>query len=295
MVRNVLLILVLSLLAMPASVHAQAGGAESSGDGPHETSNQEPSGDASSVAAEADAAQPPDTAEASPDGAYVKAVTVFNVDDFGIVSVLDSWSGLAQESGTYLYMSATRELGRIPVRVKDHKFSMSFATRSYLIEDKEDPTLLFFRTPMYFYEGGSISVDITLILPSRLSYIGLVGNTPEPTSVEGGRIKWTIPDATGMTFAVELSRSRPFLVPGEGGPQFDPADLPRLRQEEIPKNADEVLRELETILLIAESERSADPDLIKLLNKNLARLYYLFYLYGLVADYKPGDADGGGG
>ncbi len=227
--------------------------------------------------------------------APVKAVSVFSVDDFGIVTVIDSWSGLAQETGTYLYMSATRELGRIPVRVKDHKFSMNFATRSYLIEDKDDPSVVFFRTPMYIYEGGAISADITINLPSRLSYVGLAGNTPEPTSVEPGRLRWTIPDATGVTIALELKRNKPFLVPGEGGPQFDPAMLPRLSQEEIPKNADEVLRELETILLIAQKEQSADPDLIKLLNKNLTRLYYLFYLYGLVTDYAPGEADGGGG
>lgn len=269
MVRCALVLSILAMLALPASIFAQDGGAA------------------------ADLAADLDTSASS--SANVNAVTVFNVDDFGIVSVIDTWSGLAQESGTYLYVSATRELGRIPVRVKDHKFTMNFATRSYLIEDKDDTSVVFFRTPMYIYEGGGISIDITVNLPSRLSYVGLAGNTPEPTSVEPGKLRWVIPDATGVTIALELKRNKPFLVPGEGGPQFDPALLPRLSQEEIPKNADEVLRELETILLIAQMEKSADPDLIKLLNKNLTRLYYLFYLYGLVADYRPsGETDGSG-
>jgi len=230
--------------------------------------------------------------ETASEQAGVTANTTYSIDDFGIISVVDTWSGLAQESGKYLYVSATRELGRIPVRVKDHRFTISFATKSYLIEDEEDYQVLYFRTPTFFYEDGPISVNLTIDLGNRLSYVEMMANSPEPSSIEGNTLSWEIPQAGGVTLFLKLMRSSAFLVPGEGGPQFDPRLLPNLSSSEIPKNADEALRELETIILVAENEGTADPDFIKLLRKSLSKLYYLYYLYGLVTDFAPDGSDG---
>lgn len=220
--------------------------------------------------------------------------TRYTVDDFGVVSVVDSWSGLAQETGTFVYISASRELGRIPVRVRDHKFTVNFMTKSYILEDQDDPTILYFRSPTFFYEDSPLSVSVTLTLPQRLSFVETVGSTPEPTSIDGQTIRWEVPEGNGLTLMCMLKRNSPFLVPGQDGLQFDPSKLPKLSSDEIPANADQVLRELETIIMVAEIDGKTDPDFIKLLKKQLAKLYYLYYVYGLVTDYVLPEMSEGG-
>ena len=250
--------------------------------------------DTGGAAGSADSGSAGGSADLHSAGSDVHAKTRYSVDDFGIVSVVDSWSGLPEESGVYEYVSESRELGRIPVRIKDHRFCISFATRSYLIEDEEDPSIVYFRSPTFIHESGSISADITLVLSGRLSFVEAVSGAPQPTSVEGQTLTWNLPQANGATILCKFKRNKPFLVPGEGGPQFDPAGMPRLSQEDIPANADQVLRELETIILVAEREGRTDDDFIKLLRKDLAKLYYLFFIYGLVTDYVPAEAEEGG-
>jgi hypothetical protein len=220
-------------------------------------------------------------------GVIVKVTTRYTINDFGVVNVVDSWSGLPQESGVYNYISATRELGRIPVRVQDHKFAINFATRSFLISDEDDPSVVYLRTPTFFFESGQISLTLTLDLGNRLSFVEMMVDSPQPDSTEGSVFTWNIENANGVTLYLQLKRNKPFLVPGEGGPQFNPKSLPYLTGDEIPRNADEVLREFETIILVAEKEGAADPDFVKLLRKSLSKLYYIYYLYGLVTDYEP--------
>ncbi len=219
--------------------------------------------------------------------ATTKARTHYTIDDFGVVNVVDSWGGLLQESGTYLYVSATRELGRIPVRVKDHKFAINYATRSYLYADDEDANIFYLRTPLFYYEDGPLSIDLTINLGNRLTLIEMIAGSPQPDSINGSVLKWSIESANGTTLFMKLSRNKPFLIPGEGGPQFNPRNLPYITGDEIPRNADEALRELETIILIAEKEGNTDADFIKLLKKSLSKMYYLYYLYGLVTEFEP--------
>jgi hypothetical protein len=259
-------------------------------------------GEASDESSNTTAAEPQNTDGATPPAtepdtslpaANVKARTTYTVDDFGVVNVVDSWEGLAQESGSYMYVSATRELGRIPVRVKDHKFGINYATRSYLYADDEDATVFYLRTPLFFYESGRLSIELTIDLGNRLSFVEMMAGSQQPDSINGSVMKWNLDDANGATLFMKLSRNKPFLIPGEGGPQFDPGSLPYLTGDEIPRNADEALRELETIIMIAEKEGNADEDFIKLLKKSLSKLYYLYYLYGLVTDYEPGGGSAG--
>jgi len=226
-------------------------------------------------------------ADSSVQTADVVAHTTYSIDDFGVVNVVDSWEGLLQESGSYMYVSATRELGRIPVRVKDHKFAINYATRSYLYNDDEDATILYLRTPLFFYESGNLNIELTIDLGSRLSFVEMMAGSQKPDSIEGSVLKWNLNNANSTTLFMKLSRNKPFMIPGEGGPQFDPGNLPYLTGDEIPRNADEALRELETIIMIAEKEGNADEDFIKLLRKSLSKMYYLYYLYGLVTDYAP--------
>lgn len=233
-----------------------------------------------------DSTPAPET-ETPAQAADVRARTTYTVDDFGVVNVVDSWEGLAQESGSFMYVSATRELGRIPVRVKDHKFAINYATRSYLYGDDEDAAVFYLRTPLFYYEGGKLGIELTINLGNRLSFVEMMAGSQQPDSIEGSVLKWKLDNANGMTLFMKLSRNKPFMIPGEAGPQFDPGNLPYLTGDEIPRNADEALRELETIIMIAENEDSADEDFIKLLKKSLSKMYYLYYLYGLVTDYEP--------
>ena len=217
----------------------------------------------------------------------VNATTHYTISDFGVVNVVDSWTGLPQESGVYNYVSATRELGRIPVRVQDHKFAINFATRSYLISDEDDPSIVYLRTPTFFFESGQIDLTLTLDMGNRLGFVEMMVDSPPPDMVDGNVMTWNIENANGLTLYMKLKRNKPFLVPGEGGPQFNPMSLPYLTGDEIPRNADEVLREFETIILVAEKEGNADTETVKLLRKSLSKFYYIYYLYGLVTDFEP--------
>lgn len=213
-----------------------------------------------------------------------QAKVTYNVSDLGVVEVLETWKGMKMETGVYPYFSATKESGIIPVRVENFGFSVNFATRSYL---QSEEGKMYFVTPDFYYEASPLDVEITLHVPSNLSFVSA---TIEPATNEAGTITWTIPGAVHKMLIVEFTQTSPFAIPDSPtGPlwQVDPATLPELSAENIPQSPDEALKELETIIKMMQSDPKMDPDMVRVLRRSLSKFYYLFAVYGLVRDYVP--------
>ncbi len=208
----------------------------------------------------------------------------YKITDLGIVQVVESWRNMKMESGIYPLFSATRESGIIPVRVEKGKFTVNFATRSYL---KREEGRLYFVTPDYYYDQSPLDVEITLYYPSNLEF--LTSNVT-PTYTESGLIKWQLKDVSHKVIVAEMNQISPFAAPYyPTGPlyQVDPTTLPELTNEDIPNSPDEVLKELEVIIKMLSADKSTDPDVVRVLRKTLSKFYYMFAVYGLVKEYVP--------
>jgi len=208
----------------------------------------------------------------------------YSINSLGVVEVIESWKGMRMKEGIFHYFSATKENGIIPVRVEDGKFTINFATRSYL---KREEGRVYFATPDFYYEDSPLDVTVRLHFPENLSYIS--ANVP-PTSIDSNTIRWELKDVVHKIIYVEFEQISPFSAPEyPSGPmwQVDPATLPELTADDIPRSPDEVLKEFEVIIKMMSAEKGVDPDLIKALRKTLSKFYYMFAVYGLVKDFKP--------
>ena len=222
--------------------------------------------------------------EASPPGGETQVTVTYNITQLGIVEVLESWKDMKMESGVYPYFSATRESGIIPVHVENSSFAVSFATRSYL---KYEEGKVYFVTPDFYYEDSPLDVDITLHITSNLA---LTSSNLEPVVVADNMMKWRLEDVQHQVLIVEFAQTGAFAPPDYPGGvlyQVDPATLPELTAEEIPRTPDEALKELETIIKMIRSQEDIDPDMVRVLRRSLSKLYYLFAVYGLVRDFVP--------
>lgn len=204
------------------------------------------------------------------------------VNEQGLIDVVDRWSGLAQETGVFNYFSATRELGVIPVTVKHHGFTIAFKTRSYL---RYEDGLYYFVTPDFYYAEGRLDVELSLTVPANLQFLGA---EPEPSYIGDSVFHWSLVDCSHQVVIARFERTGPFAPLGATGPGFqvDPAILTKLSAEELPKSADEVLKELETIITLAKAASATDPDLLKVMDKLLAKFYYILSVSGLLQDYR---------
>ena len=224
-------------------------------------------------------------AASSPLAADVQSQLTMIVDPTGSIDVVDRWSGLAQADGVFNYFSATRELGVIPVKVQHHGFTIAFKTRSYL---RYEEGLYYFVTPDFYYAEGQLDVELSLTVPANLKFLGA---DPAPSYIGNTVIQWSLVDCRHQVVIARFERTGPFAQPAAVGPDFqvDPSVLTRLTAEELPLGADEVLKDLETIITLATAANSTDPDLIKVLDRLLAKFYYLFSVHGLLQDYRlPG-------
>lgn len=214
--------------------------------------------------------------------ADTKSQLTMLINERGIVEVVDHWSGLHQENGVYNYFTATREVGTVPVTVKDFGFTLNYATRSYL---RYEEGLYYFATPDFYYEGGPLDVELNLTYPPNLVFLG---STPEPSYQGDGVLRWQLADCQHTMVLARFERTGPFVRPGEAGPNFqvDPTTLMRISADELPGTADEVLKELENIITAARASQSTDPDFIRVLEKLLAKMYYIMDLNGLLLDYR---------
>jgi hypothetical protein len=223
-------------------------------------------------------------AQDSPEGGNTQANITYNITELGVVEVLESWKGMKMEKGTYPDFSATRESGIIPVRVEDYSFAVSFATRSYL---KREEGRVYFVTPDFYYSDSPLDVHITLRVPDNLAY---VSSNVEAASMDGNTIRWELPGAVHMFVRAEFTQTSPFAPPayptGELF-QVDPATLPELSADDIPRSPDEALKELETIIKMMQAQDNVDPDMVRVLRRSLSKFYYLFAVYGLVHEYQP--------
>jgi hypothetical protein len=93
-----------------------------------------------------------------------------------------------------------------------------------------------------------------------------------------------------MVVRAEFTQTSPFAPPayptGELF-QVDPATLPELSADDIPRSPDEALKELETIIKMMQAQDNVDPDMVRVLRRSLSKFYYLFAVYGLVHEYQP--------
>jgi hypothetical protein len=215
--------------------------------------------------------------------AETKSQVTMLVNERGSVEVVDRWTGLKQTEGTFQYFSAAREVGTIPVKVVDGGFTISFRTRSYL---RYEEGLYFFVTPDFYYEGGPLDVDLSLTFPPNLS---LVEANPKPEYQGDGVLHWSLKDVSHQVIIAKFDRTGPFVDPQRSGPdyQVDPRLLEILSQEELPHSADETLKELENIIKVAGASGSTDPEFVRVLEKLLAKLYYVMDSNGLLLDYAP--------
>jgi hypothetical protein len=219
-----------------------------------------------------------------PVGGNTQVKATYNVTDLGVVEVLESWRNMKMDSGTYHYFSATRESGIIPVRVEGAAFAVNFATRSYL---KHEEGKVYFVTPDFYYEDAPLDVRITLHVPDNLAFVSA---NVEPESMDGGAINWQLAGVMHQVLVVEFTQTKPFAPPDyPTGPLFqvDPATLPELSAEDIPRSPDEALKEFETIIKMVGAQENVDPDMARVLRRSLSKFYYLFAVYGLVRDYVP--------
>lgn len=209
------------------------------------------------------------------------------INEGGAVEVVDRWSGLKQAEGVFNYFSAAREVGVIPVTVKNHGFTISFATRSYLRYEEGD---YYFVTPDFYYEDGQLDVELALTYPPNLV---VIESRPAPDYSGEGVMQWSITDAAHTVVLVRFERVGPFVQPGRSGPdwQVNPAGLSQLSAEELPTSADDVLKELQNIIAVARSSDATDQDFLRVMDKLLSKFYYLFSVSGMLLDY---DASGAG-
>lgn len=211
------------------------------------------------------------------------------INETGAVEVVDRWSGLTQEAGVFDYFSAAREVGIIPVTVRNFGFTINFTTRSYL---RYEDGIYHFVTPDFYYADGPLDVELALTYPPNLV---LLGADPPPDYEGDGVLHWSIADASHQIVMARFERIGPFVLPGRTGPdwQVDPAALTQLSADELPASADEVLKELENIITVARASRATDPDFLAVMDKLLAKFYYILSVNGLVLDYeyKPAAAE----
>lgn len=214
--------------------------------------------------------------------ADTKSTLTMVINDRGSVEVVDRWEGLVQETGTFQYFSAAKEVGEVPVKVRDHGFTLAFNTKSYL---RYEDGYYHFVTPDFYYEEGPLDVELSLTFPPNLVYVDA---NVEPSYLGDGVIHWSLPNCQHTVVMARFERIGPFVQPGQTGPEFqvDPSSLPQLTAAEIPRNADEVLKELENIIKVARASGSTDPDFLKVMDKLLAKFYYILATNGLLLDYK---------
>jgi hypothetical protein len=211
------------------------------------------------------------------------------INELGTVEVVDRWSEMEQESGVFDYFSATKELGVIPVEVENGGFMISYATSSYL---RYEEGSYYFVTPDFYYPEGRLDVELTLTYPPNLY---LMETNIEPESQGEGVLHWKLEDVSHQVVIVRFEREGPFAEPGRVGSewQVNPMGLPPLEADEIPGSADEVLKELENIITVARASKATDPDFIIVLEKLLAKLYYVMSIHGLLLDYAQPDESAG--
>jgi len=208
----------------------------------------------------------------------------YNITELGIVEVVDSWRDMKMDSGIFPYFTATKESGIIPVRVSGGKFAVSYATRSYL---KHEEGKIYFVTPDFYYEDSALDIAITLHYPSNLAFLSA---NEAPLTNESSTLTWKFENVSHKVVIVEFNQVNPFAMPDyPTGPQWqvDPATLPELTAQDVPRSPDEAMKELETIIKMMEAQEDADPDLVRALRRTLSKFYYLFAVYGLVKDFVP--------
>jgi hypothetical protein len=210
------------------------------------------------------------------------------INDKGSVEVIDRWEGLVQEGGSFSYFSAAREVGVVPVKVRNHGFTLAFATKSYL---RFEDGYYHFVTPDFYYEEGPLDVELSLTYPPNLVFIEA---NIEPSYLGDGVVHWSLADCSHAVVIAKFERIGPFVQPGQLGPEFqvDPSSLEQLSAEEIPRSADEVLKELENIINVAGASEATDPDFLRVMNKLLAKFYYILASNGLLVDYRLPAQDG---
>lgn len=215
--------------------------------------------------------------------AETKSQLTMLINERGSVEVVDRWTGLKQQEGTYEYFSAAREIGTIPIHIKDGGFTLSFKTRSYL---RYEDGVYFFVTPDFYYKDGPLDVELSLTFPPNLK---LLEATPPPSYEGEGVLHWELKDCQHTIVLARFDRVGPFVDPLRSGPDFqvDPRVLGVLSQDELPGSPDETLKELENIIKVAQASQSSDPDFIRVLEKLLAKFYYIYDSNGLLLDYKP--------
>lgn len=218
--------------------------------------------------------------------APTKSQATMLINERGSVEVVDRWSGLVQADGIFNYFSAAREVGNIPVTVKDHGFTINFATRSYL---RYEDGAYYFVTPDFYYAEGPLDVELALTYPPNLV---VVSTRPDPDYSGDGVLQWSIQDAAHEVVMVQFERVGPFVQPGRSGPewQVNPAGLVQLTAEELPGSADDVLKEFEGILAVARASNATDADFLRVMDKLLAKLYYLFNVNAMLLDYNTAAA-----
>jgi hypothetical protein len=184
--------------------------------------------------------------------------------------------------GVFNYFSAAREIGVVPVKVRNFGFTINFTTSSYL---RYEDGIYHFVTPDFYYEDGPLDVELTLTYPPNLVFLG---SEPAPDYEGDGVLNWSIVDASHQIVMARFERIGPFVMPGRTGPdwQVDPAVLRQLSAEELPLSADEVLKEFENIIAVARASQSTDPDFLRVMDKLLAKFYYILSSNGLLLDYR---------
>jgi len=222
---------------------------------------------------------------ASADAANTKSSLTMVINDKGSVEVVDRWEGLVQETGTFHYFSAAKEVGDVPVKVRNYGFTLAFATKSYL---RYEDGYYHFVTPDFYYEEGPLDVELSLTYPPNLVFVDA---NIEPSYQGDGVLHWSLADCQHALVMARFERVGPFVQPGQVGPEFqvDPSSLKQLTAAEIPRSADEVLKELENIIKVARASGSTDPDFLKVMDKLLAKFYYILASNGLLIDYRLPD------
>jgi len=209
------------------------------------------------------------------------------INERGAVEVVDRWSGLKQEAGVFNYFSAAREIGVVPVKVRNFGFTINFTTSSYL---RYEDGIYHFVTPDFYYADGPLDVELSLTYPPNLVFLG---SAPAPAYEGDGVLTWSIAEASHQIVMARFERIGPFVMPGRTGPdwQVEPAVLRQLSAEELPLSADEVLKEFENIIAVARASQSTDPDFLRVMDKLLAKFYYILSSNGLLLDYRYRSAD----
>lgn len=215
--------------------------------------------------------------------AETKSQLTMLINERGSVEVVDRWTGLKESEGSFEYFSAAREVGTVPVHIKDGSFTISFRTRSYL---RYEDGVYYFVTPDFYYKDGPLDVDLSLTFPPNLK---LLEANPPPSYEGDGVLHWDLKDCSHQIVLARFDRTGPFVDPQRAGPDFqvDPRLLSILSEEELPHSPDETLKELENIIKVAKASGSSDPDFIRVLEKLLAKFYYVFDSNGLLLDYDP--------